>query len=143
MPSTRRAFRLAITCLIAIAALVAPAGRTPSTNAAAPAQDVMSLDRRLSTLEQRLFILESNIGELQQQVQYAQRQPSTSSAVRDPEVERLRLELSQLQGRLAEIECGVLKLDERTLPAATRAARPKPTDPCRSQPNTPVQLSSR
>ena len=143
MPSTTRAFRLAVTCLIALAALVAPAGRTPSTNAAAPAQDVMSLDRRLSTLEQRLFILESHISQLQQQVQYAQRQPATSTAGRDPEVDRLGLELNLVQGRLGEIECGVLKLDERTLPAAARAARPKPTDPCRSQPNTPVQLSSR
>ena len=124
-----------------IAALVAPAGKASSTNAAAPMQDVMSLDRRLSTLEQRLFILESNIGQLQQQIQYAQRQPATSAA-RDPEVDRLRLELNLLQSRLTEVECGVLKLDERTLSAATRAARPKPTDTCRSQPNTPVQLSS-
>jgi hypothetical protein len=144
MQRTTRAFYSAIACLMAIAILSAHAGKASSANAALPAQDLMSLDRRLSTLEQRLFLIESNITQLQQRVQYAQpQQPAVTTTTRDPEVERLRAELSLLQSRLGEVECGVLKLDERTLPAAARAQQAKPTDPCRSQPNTHVRLSSR
>lgn len=137
-----RVFGFAVVCVIAIALAIAHTNQASSANAAMSAQDVMSLDRRISAFEQRLYILESHINQLQQQVQYAQRQPATSNT-RDPEVERLRLELNLLQSRLGEVECGVLKLDERTLPAAARATQTKKTDPCRSQPNTPVQLSSR
>ena len=143
MQKATRVFSYAIVCVIALAALVAHSGGGSSTNAAAPAQDVMSLDRRISTLEQRLYMIESSINQLQQRVQYAQRPPASSAPARDPEVERLQAELSLLQSRLGEVECGLLKLDERTLPAATRAARAKSSDPCRAQPNTAVQLSSR
>ena len=136
-----RAFGFAVVGLLAFAAIVVQINRTGSAKAAEPAQDVMSLDRRINSLEQRLYLMESHINQLQQQVQYAQRQPSVSG-VRDPEVDRLRLEVNLLQARLAEIECGVKKLDERTLPASARTAQ-KPTDPCRLQPNTPVQLSNR
>ncbi|MEN3335433.1 MAG: hypothetical protein V7641_4798 [Blastocatellia bacterium] len=142
MQSVTRAFGFAVVCVIAIAIAFAHTNKASSANAAMPAQDVLSLDRRISAFEQRLYILESHINQLQQQVQYAQRQPATSGA-RDPEVDRLRLELNLLQARLTEVECGLLKLDERTLPAAARTAPSKMTDPCRLQPNTPVQLSSR
>jgi TolA-binding protein len=142
MRRSTRAFCFAVAGFIALAIAMARPDRAGSAATAMPAQDVMSLDRRLSTFEQRLYIMESHINQLQQQMQYAQRQPA-ASAPRDPEVERLRLELNLLQARLAEVECGVLKLDERTLPAAARAAQPKPNEPCRLQPNTPVQLSSR
>jgi uncharacterized coiled-coil protein SlyX len=137
-----RAFCFAVVCVIAITLAMTHTNQASSASAALPAQDVMSLDRRISTLEQRLYIMESHINQLQQQVQYAQRQPATSGA-RDPEVDRLRLELNLLQSRLGELECGVLKLDERTLPAAARATQSKTINPCRLQPNTPVQLSSR
>ena len=143
MQRTTRAFYSAIACLIAIALLSAHAGKVSSANAGLPAQDLMSLDRRISTLEQRIFMLESSISQLQLRAQsMPQHQPSVTAA-RDPEVERLRLDLSLLQSRLGEVECGLLKLDERTLPAAARAQQAKPTDPCRAQPNTPVRLSSR
>jgi hypothetical protein len=142
MQTAMRAFYCVAIGLLVAAALAADAGKASSANAARPTQDVMSLDRRLSSLEQRLFLLESNLNQLQRQLQYPPRQPEPTPA-RDPEVERLRLELSLLQARLGEVECGLLKLDERTLPAAVRAQMPKPTDPCRSQPGTPVSLSSR
>lgn len=142
MKRATRAIYFAIACLTALALLSAHAGTASSANGAPPAQDLMSLDRRINTLEQHLFQMESNINQLQQRVQYAQRQPATT-APPDPQVERLRLELSLLQERLGEVECGLLKLDERTLPAAARAQQSKPADPCRSQPNTHVRLSSR
>ncbi|MFL6215410.1 MAG: hypothetical protein ACJ74J_16120 [Blastocatellia bacterium] len=143
MQKAIRAFAYTVVCGLALAALVAHTGSASSTNAAAPAQDVMSLDRRISTLEQRLYMMESNISQLQQRVQYAQRPPASATPTRDPEVDRLQSEMSLLQSRLSEVECALLKLDERTLPAASRAARAKTNDPCRAQPNTPVQLSSR
>jgi hypothetical protein len=144
MQKAIRSFGYAAVCLIALSSLVAHTGNTSSTKADAPAQDVMSLDRRISTLEQRLYMIESNINQLQQRVQYAERPPvQTTPARRDPEVDRLQSEMSLLQNRLSEVECALLKLDERTLPAAVRAARAKPSDPCRAQPNAPVQLSSR
>jgi len=142
MQRATRAFGFAVVCVIAITIAIAHTNKASSANAAMPAQDLMSLDRRISAFEQRLYIMESHINQLQQQVQYVQRQPATSNT-RDPEVERLRLELNLLQSRLTEVECGLVKLDERTLPAAARTTRPKTTDPCRSQPNMPVQLSSR
>jgi peptidoglycan hydrolase CwlO-like protein len=143
MQRATRAFCLAVVCVIAITIAIAYTNKASSANAALPAQDVMSLDRRISAFEQRLYIMESHINQLQQQVQYAQRQQPATSNTRDPEVERLRLELNLLQSRLGEVECALLKLDERTLPAAARTAPSKTTDPCRLQPNTPVQLSSR
>jgi conjugal transfer/entry exclusion protein len=142
MQRATRAFGFAVLCVIAIAIAIAHTNQASSASAAMPAQDVMSLDRRISAFEQRLYIMESHINQLQQQIQYAQRQPAPANT-RDPEVERLRLELNLLQSRLGEVECGLLKLDERTLPAAARATQSKKTEPCRSQPNTPVQLSSR
>lgn len=141
MQRATRAFGFAVIGFLAVVAVVMQLNRTGSVRAAEPAQDVMSLDRRINSFEQRLYLMESHINQLQQQIQYAQRQPSVSSA-RDPEADRLRLEVNLLQARLAEIECGVKKLDERTLPASARTAQ-KPTDPCRLQPNTPVQLSNR
>lgn len=143
MQRTTRALSFAITCLVALAALVANAGSASPASAAPPAQDVMSLDRRISAIEQRFYTIESSINQLQLRVQSTERHPGTPAASRDPEVDRLLAELSLLQSRLGELECGVLKLDERTLPAAARAQQPKPTDPCRSQANTPVRLSSR
>jgi predicted nucleic acid-binding Zn-ribbon protein len=142
MQRATRAFCFAVVGFIAIALAMAHTDKASSAATAMPAQDVMSLDRRLSSFEQRLYSMESHINQLQQQMQYAQRQPA-ASASRDPEVDRLRLEVNLLQARLAEVECGLLKLDERTLSAAARAAQAKTTDPCRLQPNTPVQLSSR
>jgi uncharacterized coiled-coil protein SlyX len=143
MPKVTRSFCYAIVCVIALAAFVTHTGGASPANASAPAQDVMSLDRRISTLEQRLYLIESNINQLQQHVQYPQRPPASATPARDPEVERLQSELSLLQSRLSEVECALLKLDERTLPAAARGARARSNDPCRAQPNTPVQLSSR
>jgi hypothetical protein len=143
MQLAKRTFSFTVVCGLLLAALVAHTGGTSSTKADAAAQDVMSLDRRISTLEQRFYTIESNINQLQQRVQYAQRPPVSSTPTRDPEVDRLQSELSLLQSRLSEVECALLKLDERTLPAASRAARAKPNDPCRAQPNAPVQLSSR
>ena len=111
--------------------------------AAETTQDPGSLDRRLSLLEQRFYSLESSISRLQQYVA-TQRpsipQPSTSA--NDRELSLMREELQRLTLRMAEIDCGLIKLDERTTPAARRNPTAKSNDPCRLTPDTPVRLST-
>ena len=139
---------LSFGCLAIIAVAVADPGNRSSARAALPTQDVMTLDRRISTLEQRLFMMESTIGQLRQEIQYVARQPATAAPTvsappsRDIESERLRLEYELLRSRLTEIECGLVRLDERTLPPETRAGKSKSPDPCRALPNTPIMLST-
>ena len=104
-------------------------------------QDPSSLDRRLSLLEQRFYSIESSISRLQQYVA-AQRpqvsQPNTS----DRELSLMREEIQRLSLRTAEVECGLIKLDERTTPAARRSQTDRPNDPCRLNPETSVRLST-
>ena len=83
--------------------------------ASEPPQDTLILERRLSTLEQRLYGIESNISRLEQQLYTAQRStpsPVSPQASRDPEVSLLRSEVELLKGRVRELECGVVHLDE-------------------------------
>jgi hypothetical protein len=121
--------------------------------AAAGAQDVISLDRRISTLEQRLYSIESSISQLRQQMIVSQR-TSPTQAARDPEIGLLRTEVGSLRSqveilkaRLSELECGLVRLDERTLSAAAKETRTRAgaqsKDSCRLNPQAPVQLSSR
>lgn len=109
-------------------------------------QDVRSLDRRISLLEQRLFSIESSINRLQQSA-ITERPPVVQPNDRDQEINLLRGVIPTLQLRLSEIECGLAKLDERTTTTAVREARKsggaKITDPCRLNPATPLRLSTR
>ncbi len=104
-------------------------------------QDPSSLDRRLSLLEQRFYSLESSISRLQQYV--ATQRPSVSQpSTSDRELSLMREELQRLTLRMAEIDCGLIKLDERTTPAARRDPTAKSNDPCRLNPDQPVRLST-
>jgi hypothetical protein len=120
--------------------------RTSSAYAGGSAQDAAYLDRRISTLEIRLSTIESGLRTLQQQAMSSQRMPQEQSN-RDPETSLLRSELELLKSRLREIECGLVHLDERTLSATAREAQRRmsgqSTDPCRLNPEAPVQLSPR
>ena len=103
-------------------------------------QDPSSLDRRISMLEQRFYQVESSINRLQTYVA-SQRpsvpQPTTS----DRDVLIIRDEVQRLSLRLGEVECGLLKLDERT--ATRRSSTQKSDDPCRMNVDTPLRLSAR
>src|ERR1044072_9308352 len=102
-----------------------------------------SLDRRLSLLEQRFYSVESSISRLQQYV--ATQRPSVpqpGTTTNDRELMLMREELQRLTLRVTEIECGLIKLDERTTPAARRNPTAKSNDPCRLNPDTPVRLST-
>lgn len=108
-------------------------------------QDVRGLDRRISSLEQRLFSIEASISRLEQSA-ISQRAPSLQSSARDPEINLLLREVQTLQVRVNEIECGLVKLDERTTTPAIREARStsaKIADPCRINPQAPLRLSTR
>ena len=110
------------------------------------AQDAVYLDRRISMLETRLSSIESSLRNVQQQAMASDRSTATQPA-RDPEVMLLRSEVEILNSRLRELECALVRLDERTLSPAAREARKRtpaqPGDPCRVNPDMPIQLSPR
>lgn len=113
-------------------------------SAGAETQDVSGLDRRISMLEQRLYSLETSMNRLQQVVT-SQRSTGSSSDLRDRELDQLRQEVQRLQLRLNEVECGLVKLDERTatVGANRRSGEARPADPCRQNPGSPLRLPAR
>lgn len=114
-------------------------------SAGAEPQDVSGLDRRISMLEQRFYSMETSMNRLQQVVASQRSTGSSSSDLRDREVDQLRQEMQRLQLRLTEVECGLLRLDERTTPASSnrRSGEARPADPCRQNPGLPLRLPSR
>lgn len=117
-----------------------------STAAAVPPQDVTRIESRLSQLEQRFYSIETSIRGLEQQSRLSD--VRTERATRDPEVGLLRADVEALRRRLAEIECGVVKMDERTLTPAAKEARQKSVaggagDPCRLNAEAPLRLPTR
>lgn len=103
-------------------------------------QDPSSLDRRISLLEQRFYQVESSINRLQTYI--ASQRPATSQpSTSDRDVLIIRDEVQRLSLRLGEVECGLLKLDERT--ATRRSNPPKSDDPCRVNVDAPLRLSAR
>jgi hypothetical protein len=100
------------------------------------------LSRRVDMLEQRLYSLESRITSMPTQVQPPL--VSTIPSTTQNDVNFLRTQMDSMRIRLGEVECGLLKLDERTLPAAQRRNRTgSPSDRCRENFGTPITLSSR
>lgn len=139
-----------IVMLCAAIGVTASAYRVESPRAsveATKAQDTVHLERRISLLEQRFYSVETSINRLEQQATLSQRPTVTQPSGREMEINLLRAEMETLRRRLVEIECGLLKLDERTTTTAAREARRKAgagsTDPCRLYSESPVQLSTR
>src|SRR5262249_45405975 len=101
-------------------------------------QDIMSVDRRVSTLEQRMYTIDSHINQLQQQVMMINRTPAPPAGA-SGDVGQLRVELDLLRNRINQIECAIAKLDERTL----QPGKPKRSvvkDPCRQDSQTPIEM---
>lgn len=119
--------------------------RQPSSASGIEPQDASYLDRRISLLENRLGSIESSVRMLGQQATSQRSVPSQPT--RDPEIALLRSEIEILNARLRELECGLVHIDERTLSANAKEARKRmnasANDPCRLNPETPVQLSTR
>ena len=120
-------------------------GRSSSAFAGIPGtQDVRSLDRRITSLEMRLYSIETSINRLEQTA-LSQRSPVLQPDSREPEINLLRREIHTLQLRVNEIECGLIKLDERTTTVRDdrTSARARTADPCRLNPATPLRLTAR
>jgi hypothetical protein len=134
---------LAAALLVAAAAAAYAGLPAVSTGEAAtpPPQDLMRVESRLGQLEQRFISVESSIRGLEQQVRFPPAAPGAGA--RDPEVAMLRAEVETLRRRLAEVECGLLRVDERTLTPAAREARRKSSggaaDPCRLDADAPTR----
>ena len=129
-----------IVVLSAVIGVMASISRGSSATAPAENQDVMSLDRRLSLLEQRFYTVESNISRLQTYL--ASQRPQVSQPnTNDRDIILMRDEIQRLSVRVSELECGLTKLDERTT-APSRRNTTKSGDPCRMNVDTPVRLST-
>ncbi len=130
--------------LLAIAAMAAVyrIDSRPDAGVSIHPQDLNGLDRRIGLMEQRFYAVEAKVNRLEQQVAYP-RTPSASPDLR--ELESIRSQIQLLQRRVAELDCGLVKLDERTLTPAAREGRKTSdsTDPCRSNPGAPLKPSSR
>jgi hypothetical protein len=109
-------------------------------------QDLIRVESRLGQLEQRFYAVESSLRGLEQQARVSASAPRAGTA-RDPEVGPLRAEVESLRRRLAEVECGLSRVDERTLTPEAREARRKSaagtSDPCRLNTDAPLRLLTR
>ena len=122
--------------LCVVAGVMVKSSRAEGVNTT---QDVSSLDRRLSLLEQRFYSVESSISRLQQFV--ASQRPSVSQpSVSDRDLSLISEEIQRLSLRVNELECGLVKLDERT--ATRKSPTVKSPDPCRLNPDAPLRLST-
>ncbi len=151
---TWRAAPVIILCVAICVTAGASLGKSSSaSNVATGAQDVVNLDRRISSLEQRLYSIESNLNRLEQQFRLSQRATTTTPASGDElELSLLRGEIETLRHRLSEIECVLVKLDERTIARVAGAARQRragavssssTTDPCHLNADAPLRFSTR
>jgi hypothetical protein len=123
-----------VLCLVIVIVTTVDAGNTVQS------QDVRILDTRLTQLEQRLYSIESSINRLQQS-NLSQRSVAPASNY-DPEINLIREQLHNLTVKVTDIECGLLKLDERTTTTRSGSGT-RPTDPCRANPSAPLRLSTR
>jgi len=144
--ASRAIFVVGLCLWVGAAAATYRRDASAATNPGA-AQDVTYLNQRLSALEQRLFTIESTVNQLRSQTMIAQA-PSSSTAA--PSISReeaalLRTEIGLLQRQMMDAQCGLLKLDQRTLPADSRAqlTPAEAAEPCRRQANSPVRISAR
>ena len=119
--------------------LVCVLGLALLTISATPPQDSIRLESRINQLETRLYTIEASIRSLEQRSAIASSSQRGSS---QEDLVRLRADIQTLTLRLQENECALARLDERTLSPAMRRKSGRP-DPCRANPDAPLQLSDR
>ena len=104
-------------------------------------QDVLRLESRLTQLEQRIFTMENSIRTVEQQSRMA---GVSARGISQDELNLLRSQFQTLEQRLREDECGIARLDERTLSPQRREARRRTAaadpDQCRQNVDTPLRL---
>jgi hypothetical protein len=110
------------------------------------AQQDPFLERRISQIEQRYSFIETRISRLEQESRFPARLPDSGGAI-ESELRLLRAQMETMQLRLGEAECGLVKLDERTLSVTARQNRRKQSpgegDVCRAEPDAAIRLSAR
>ena len=133
--------------VVAYWALVGIFGGSSVTTVSAQQTDPF-LSRRVDQVEQRIYQLESKIDRVEQEARRpAVTAPTISGGNNDADIRFLRAELESVRTRLGEAECGLLRVDERTLTAAAKAARKKAvvggTENCRLNQGAAIELSAR
>jgi hypothetical protein len=111
-----------------------------NANGAAQQPEVLRLETRVAQLEQRLYMMETSLRNLDQQSRVAN---SGARGVNTTDSAALRAELYVLQQLLVEHECALTKLDERTLAPEIRTARKRTgavNNACRTNFDSPLQL---
>jgi len=142
MSFSNKSYVMLVSLLCITIGVMATVSRGKGSSELSETQDPASLDRRISMLEQRLYTIESNINRLQQYVT-TQRPAVTAPSTSDRDLILMREEVQRLNLRLAEVECGLLKLDERTTAPSRRNSTAKSADLCRQNPDTPLRLTAR
>ena len=98
-------------------------------------------------MEQRFYQLESKIDRVEQETRRPAIASPSIAGGNDTEIRLLRSELDSMRLRLGEAECALLRVDERTLTPAARAARKNAmvggTENCRVNPGAAIELSAR
>lgn len=137
---------LYVFAIFGAAAMIYNIGQMLFNGTTAHAQQDPFLSQRLNRIEQRFSTIETKIIQLENQSRFPSVSPDLSRG-QDTELQLLRSQINTLQLRVAEIECGVVRLDERTLSATAKANRKtagiSDSDLCRQTPNVPLQLSAR
>jgi type IV pilus biogenesis protein CpaD/CtpE len=142
MSTNRKRWPWSVAALAACSlALASGAARPPQT------QDWLTLERRLSAIEQRIYSMETRLSQVERQALRGPQAAAPQAADQNVEVNLLRSELDILAARLRLIECGVTRLDERTLAPNAREARRKAgaaaADSCRRNADEPLQFPPR
>ena len=149
MRKIRTGLWVIVSCALLATAITAYRAAASVETGAAGQQDVINLDRRISLLEQRLYSIESRISSVEQQAALSSSQRSTAPAQRDLDsgIGILAREIEALKLRLKELECGLVRIDERTISASAKDAQKRAgtqsKDPCRQNPESPIKLSTR
>jgi hypothetical protein len=115
------------------------------------AQQDPFLSQRINRIEQQLSSIETRMIRLESASRISPAITPRGNETSDAETRLLRSQIELLQTRLAAIECGLLKLDERTLTPSAREARKKSaasfddraSQRCRLTPNSPLQFLAR
>lgn len=110
------------------------------------AQQDPFLNQRINRIEQQFSSIETRINRIEQQSRFPDITPRTTLN-RDTEINLMRSQIEALQIRIAEIECGLVRLDERTLSTSARQIKrkaiPNETDRCRLNSNVPLEIPAR
>ncbi|HUE81433.1 MAG TPA: hypothetical protein VMM84_04895 [Pyrinomonadaceae bacterium] len=132
----------ALVVFVALAVIAGSAYTVAASFLSGQSQDVMRLDRRISLIEQRFYAMESRLNRLEQQA-VSQRPSSPTTAGRDGEINLIINEIGEVRRRLVEVECGVVRLDERTLANRGKPDKARGNHPCRLNSDEPVSIPLR